>query len=151
MKYLLSEKDMYDCIRDVESILLNSAKEKFSRNSYKKLPNNSGIYMLFEDSKNIIYIGETGNLRERFKEIHRTVNHTFRRQLGAIKFGVIKTRKKFDEDIEQKLDIFFNENLYFSYVEVNFGRLEIETYLIYKYQDCIYNSKKKRKIIITTI
>lgn len=45
------------------------------------------------------------------------------------------------------LDKYFDEELFITYIEVNFGRLEIETYLIDKYQKQIINSTKKRKFL----
>ena len=78
-------------------------------------------------------------------EIGRTVNHTFRKQIGFVYFGGIKSSKKYDEVIESKLDKYFEDNIYISFLPVNFGRLEIESYLVSKNQSTILNSVKKRK------
>ena len=79
-------------------------------------------------------------------DICRTVNHTFRKQLGHKRYGAIKTRKKFDTETEALLDLFFDEKLYVSFIKANFGRVEIETYLVTKYQKILLNSEKKRKL-----
>ena len=88
---------------------------------------------------------ETGNLQDRMGDLNRTVNHSFRRQLGATRFGGIKSRKKFEDEVEKLLDDFFSENLYVAFIPVNFGRLEIETFLIAKHQKQLLNAEKKRK------
>ena len=49
-------------------------------------------------------------------------------------------------DVENQLDDFFNNILHVSFLKVNFGRLEIETYIVTKYQNVILNSEKKRKL-----
>lgn len=122
-------------------------------NKWRKefVPDFPGVYALYEkvDSDYILlYIGETGNLRERMSDICRTVNHTFRRQLGQERFFAVKTSKKFTPEIETLLDTFFDENLYVSFLKVNFGRTEIETYFVTKYQSILLKSETRRKLKI---
>ena len=107
-----------------------------------------GVYALYEDNQILLYIGETGNLRARMNEINRTVNHSFRKELGFTRFDGIKSKKKFEDNVELKLDDFFEQNLYVSFIEVNFGRLEIETFIITNHQTLLLNSIKKRKLDI---
>lgn len=78
-------------------------------------------------------------------DLNRTVNHSFRKQLGAARFGGIKSRKKFSDDVEKQLDKFFAERVYVSFMQVSFGRLEIETFLIDKHQNKLLNGVKIRK------
>ncbi|WP_407532159.1 GIY-YIG nuclease family protein [Elizabethkingia miricola] len=150
MIFNLEESELYKNLILAEKLLLKSPKIKFERTLswrtqyFKRV---SGIYVLFEANNNIIYIGETGNLYKRMSDITRTVNHTFRKQIGNLKFGGNKSRKKYDLEIEAMLDKYFDEELFITYIEVNFGRLEIETYLIDKYQNQIINSTKKRKFL----
>ena len=120
--------------------------KKGSKWANLNFPRGSGVYAIFEDSENLLYIGETGNLQERIEELNRTVNHSFRKQLGFIRFNGIKSNKKFTEEVEFKLDKFYENNLFISYIEVNFGRMEIETHLVSKYQSQLLNSEKKEKI-----
>jgi hypothetical protein len=147
MTFNLEEKELYQNLVLAEKLLFKSPKIKFERTLiwrkqyFKNVP---GIYAIFEKNK-IIYIGETGNLYKRMSDITKTVNHTFRKHIGKSKFGGIKSSKKYDPEIEEMLDKYFDEELYITFIEVNFGRLEIETYLIDKYQTQIINSEKKRK------
>jgi GIY-YIG catalytic domain len=148
MEYLLKNKTLFEILTNAQSNLFGSKKYKFEKSSNWRqttIPNEAGVYALYEGTEKLIYVGETGNLRERMNEINRTVNHSFRKQLGANRFGGIKSKKKFPDDIEALLDIFFKEHLYVSFIEVNFGRLEIETFIIGNHQDLLLNSEKKRK------
>ncbi len=87
----------------------------------------------------------SANLFHRIGEIHRTVNHTLRKELGVKMFGGVKSSKKFDAKTEKLLDEYFKRNLFVRFLLVNFGRLEIESHLINTYQNQLYNSKKKRQ------
>lgn len=147
--YLLSENELRKILIEAEQDLLSSDKIKFQKvKSWRDdiIPDFPGVYALYENKDSLLYIGETGNLRERMSDICRTVNHTFRRELGHKRYNAIKTKKKFGSDIEILLDQFFDEKLHVSFIKVNFGRIEIETYLVTKYQSMLLNSEKKRKL-----
>lgn len=146
--YYLIKEALDNVFSEAEDKLINSQSIKFKkctiwRNTF--IPPKPGVYILFDDNHKILYVGESGNLNARLNEINRTVNHSFRRELGCRMFKVLKSRRKYEPEIETLLDKFFEDKLYVSFLEVNFGRLEIETYLISKYESEIYNSKKKRK------
>lgn len=145
--YDLPEEEFYKILIQAERDLLNGAKIKLERTlewRNKHLQNVAGLYAIFEQEK-LVYVGETGNLRKRMSDITRTVNHSFRKQIGARNFSGLKSSKKFDDDIELLLDQYFDEQLHVSFIEVNFGRLEIEAYLIDKFHNQLINSPKKRK------
>ena len=146
--YNIEEKELYKIFLDAEEKLFNSENIKFERNNIwrkKYLKSVAGIYGLFEDDV-LKYVGETGDLLKRMADITRTVNHSFRKQIGIREFKGIRSTKKFEDEIEILIDSYFNDNLYLKFIEVNFGRLEIETYLVDKYQSQIVNAKKKRKL-----
>lgn len=154
MLYLLSDTELKTKLYRADKELEENEKIKFQRlNSWRKefVPNFPGVYALYEKvgcEYVLLYIGETGNLRERMSDICRTVNHTFRRKLGKKRFSGVITSKKFEPRIETLIDIFFDENLYISFLQVNFGRTEIETYLVTKYEKILLNSQTKRKLEI---
>ena len=150
MTFKMEDRELYNTFILAEKKLFNSPRIKFERNILwrkKHLTHSPGIYALFEN-ESLIYVGETGDLLKRMCDITRTVNHSFRKQLGFKKFNGIKSSKKFIPEIESSLDKYFDDELYISFLEVNFGRLEIETYLVDKYQTQIINSEKKRKLSI---
>lgn len=148
MNYNLSQTELNRILEKAESELFNLKPIKFKKCKEwrkDKVPNEPGIYAIFENGDRLIYIGESGNLKDRMNEINRTVNHSFRKQFGHLRFNGIKSTKKFADDIEILLDEYFVNNLYVSFLPINFGRLEIETFLIGKYQEKVINSVKKRK------
>ena len=149
LTYIAELKDLNDIFNQAEKDLLFGEKLKFEKT--KKWRDNSipafpGVYALFEGKDKLLYIGETGNLKERMCDICRTVNHTFRKQLGYKRYGGIKSKQKFNPEIESLLDDFFGESLHIAFIKVNYGRVEIETRLVTKYQTKLLNSVKKRKM-----
>jgi len=149
--YKTTDDDIKTIIKTAEAQLLHSNKHKFKISAtWRKdiVPDYPGVYALFDQNHVLLYIGETGNLRKRMSDICRTVNHTFRKQLARKKFGVDKKLKKFDKEVELQLDTFFEDSLYVNFIEVNFGRTEIEEHLITKHQEDLLNSEKKRKLKI---
>lgn len=146
--HLLKEIDLYKMLIKAEKQIFNSPKIKFERTiEWRKiyLNNIPAVYLIFENDK-LIYIGETGDLLKRMSDFTRTVNHSFRKRVGYRLFDGVKSTKKFEDDIEVQLDKYFDETLYIQFIEVNFGRLEIETYLVDKYKDQLINGSKKRKL-----
>lgn len=149
MEYNLPKVELIELLTLAQENLLNTDKIKFEKSAEwreKNIPNYPGVYALFEKNNRLVYVGESGNLRKRLDEINRTVNHSFRKQTGFLKFNGTKSSKKYDLEIETKLDLYFNEELYVSFIEVCFGRLEIEEFIITNHQEILINSVKKRKL-----
>jgi hypothetical protein len=148
MNFNLPTEELLDVLHLAQEQLLRAQQLKFEKTKEWRLniPNSPGVYALYEKNNKLLYIGESGNLRERMNEINRTVNHSFRKQIGFLRFGGVKSKKKFEIDVESKLDLFFAEELYVAFIEVYFGRLEIEEFLINNHQRLLTNSVKKRKI-----
>jgi hypothetical protein len=112
-------------------------------------PSAPGVY-IFCDKKKVIYVGETGNLRGRMKDMIDTRNHVLRRNLGNKLFTKVKgfapatSRKKFIDVIEDMLNSHIQKNLTVCCIEVALGRKELEE----KIQNELkpeYNQKGQRK------
>lgn len=123
-------------------------------------PKKAGVYIIRENDK-ILYIGETGYLLGRMKDLVDTRNHSFRRTLGELKFSneptyyKATTSKKYSNEIELRLNEYITQHLTVSTLEVPFGRKEVEEYLIEKHTNLL-NIKSQRKkrlnnIINTTV
>jgi len=110
----------------------------------------TGVYLIRIEGK-IKYVGETGNIYKRMKDLLKTYNHTFRRSLGKHLYekseGYYKasSNKKFSAIIEQKLDNYMFENCEVSFLEVKVGRKELEEFIQEKYGDKLLNVRSKRK------
>lgn len=146
----LTTEDIITCVDQIESELFNATKIKFTFDKFwsSNFPAKAGIYAIFDNNK-LVYVGETANIKERMKEVKRTVNHSFRKKLGKYLEPNAKVQgSKYPEALEQKLNTYFTNNLYFTSTEVNFGRLEIESYLIHRHcKNGLLNSIGKRNRI----
>lgn len=96
-----------------------------------KIPSKAGVYV-FKDNDKIVYVGETGNLRGRMKDLLDSRHHTIRRTIG-VKFystidGFVKatTKIKFPMHIELLVNEHICEKLLLAYIEVSLGRKELE-------------------------
>ena len=113
-------------------------------------PNVAGVYSIFDNNK-LIYIGESGNLKKRLKDLRRTKNHSFRRKLGELLFSHLKTYKpattvdNFPSNIETKLNLYVEQNLYIKPAPINLGRTEVEEQAIEKNKNKLLNTRGKRK------
>lgn len=97
----------------------------------KKISNVAGVYVMKEGDK-IVYVGETGNLRERMIELLDSRHHTVRRTIGERfyfeKEGFTKatSSKKFPKNIEELVNSHICTKLLLAYIEVPLGRKELE-------------------------
>jgi hypothetical protein len=107
-----------------------------------------GVYTIFIGN-NVVYVGESGNLRARMRDLRETRNHTFRRSHGKAIFcerpGFIpaSASRCFDDDLETELTEHMGEHVSVCTLPVWFGRKEIEEYLTEKYKP-IYCRQRRR-------
>ena len=129
---------------DTEKYLEELKKKLLSKNNFKKvvmtrewaskIPNTSGVYV-FKDSDKIVYVGETGNLRGRMKDLLDSRHHTVRRTIGERfycdipGFAKATTKLKFPENIELLVNEHICTKLFLAYLEVKLGRKELEEYI----------------------
>jgi hypothetical protein len=137
-------------LRKLERKLLDRANRRpveLTRSWSSSMPEGPGVYAWFEGDQ-MIYVGESGCLRDRCNDSRRTHNHTLRRSIGAARFATVpgyakaSSRDNFPLHIEAKLNEYMG-TLCVSAIQVLFGRSELEEYLIAKHEPR-YNSKKQR-------
>jgi hypothetical protein len=144
----LTKEQISTIVENVELDLLNQPKRQFAEETNWKnhFPDMPGVYAAFENSK-LIYIGQTADLRARMSDISRTYNHTLRKKIGLSKLKGTIIKNKFSDDIEKKLTDYMVQNISFTFHALSFGRLEVESKLVSKYNnDEFYNSKSVRGI-----
>ena len=116
----------------------------------KQFPADAGVYLIRENGE-ICYVGETGSIRARMTDLLNTQNHVIRRTIGNTKFKThlnfekATSYKKFNSEIELKLNKWIENKLEISYLKVELGRKEIEEFLYEKHTPK-YNNKGKRTI-----
>ena len=78
----LIEDEILQIIEECDRHLKKQPKIKFSfdRKWSDNFSPKAGIYAIFYEDQ-LLYIGETANLKERMKEVKRTLNHTIRKKL----------------------------------------------------------------------
>lgn len=111
-------------------------------------PDKPGVYCLFERNS-LVYVGETGSLGARMKDIFRTVNHSFRRSLGKRQFANVagvqdaNAKTRFPPDVEIQLTEYMESNIRVALTPVAIGRKEIEEKII-KAHSPSFNSRGQR-------
>ena len=137
-------------IERIEKVLFNSEnwKEmKLTRQWAKSFPNDSGVYMLFED-RQLVYVGESGSLSGRVMDMLNSRHHTVRRALGELRFKDVPDYKKatssikYPEHIEKMVEETM-KGFKISVLPIPFGRKEFEEYVESKHKPEL-NRKGKR-------
>lgn len=114
-----------------------------------EFPKKAGVYIIRKKLQ-LIYVGETGNLQGRLRDLCSTRNHTARRTIGTEQFAshdeYIKPSSKvrFCDNLEELLNKYFAENLTIAFIEVELGRKELEE-MFFKIHKPIHNLKVARK------
>lgn len=84
---------------DIEQYLLNLESTLIKDDNWQKIvltrqwtatiPSKAGVYALKENNE-LVYVGETGNLRGRMNDLLDSRHHTVRRSIGKKLFALMK-------------------------------------------------------------
>ncbi len=116
----------------------------------KVIPPHAGVYLIWFEN-DMCYVGETGNLKKRMKDLMKTYNHTFRRKLGEKYFSnhpsfyKATSKKKFSDEIESQLNDLMQTKCKISFLATSLGRKELEELVQEKYDKQLLNARGKRK------
>lgn len=100
-----------------------------------EIPNLPGVYTFSDNNGNIVYVGESGNLRKRMSDVLDTRHHSLRRSIGKKFFSKERgyeeatTYRKFPDHIEVFVDNHIYKNLTLKYLPIGLGRKELEEYI----------------------
>jgi len=115
-------------ILNIENKLLKANRlSAFENSDWKSgVRNKAGVYVIWSKrgNKSAQYVGETTSLIERFKDLGSWRNHTFTR----------KIKNKYNLNTPESIRSKINSLYEISFIEIDFGRKEIEEYLIYKWE-----------------
>jgi len=143
-KYLSDLKNNLLKVNNWKSISLN-------RQWTSNVPSKAGVYVI-KEGEEIVYVGETGNLRGRMNDLLDSRHHTIRRTIGKNLFseqeGFIQatTKTKFPEKFEILLNKYISNNLKIAYLSVKLGRKELEEFIEQDIKSEIkLNKRGKRK------
>jgi len=148
---MLSDKQIQSYLKGMENELKKNKNKKavaLTNDWVNGFPSKPGIYVAFERDK-IVYVGETGNIRGRMRDLQDSRHHTLRRNIGKYNFSNEKgyedanTKKKFPTHIEKEVDEWLTRKIKISVLPTKLGRKELEEILVGKY-DPKYNKKGQR-------
>lgn len=127
---------------DVQLYLQDLKNQLFSDSNWKEIvpdpnwaaqfPDEAGVQAIRQKADNVvIYIGQTGNIKERMEDLLETRNHSARRTLGhrlykeMIGYEKADQSNKFPAEFEILLDKHVTAELQVAYLKVKLGRLEL--------------------------
>jgi len=129
---------------DIEKYLLDLKLTLLKEDNWKEIvltrqwtssiPSKAGVYALKEENE-LVYIGETGNLRGRMTDLLDSRHHTVRRSIGkkffALHEGFVPatTKNKFPDHIEILVNGHICNNLRIAFLPVSLGRKELEEFI----------------------
>ena len=141
-----------DVQSNFQSLLEQGEKELLKSKEYKwfdaLVKSTAGLYWVEHSSKGLIYIGESSNIYDRYDTHSGTTYFSaLRRHIGENILGfqlqTIKGKKRYFKDIEDlKVTDFLRKCTIKPYV-VNFGRYELEEYLIRKHKPLLNRKENK--------
>lgn len=95
----------------------------------------AGVYLIFENDE-LIYVGETQNIRRRMSEMLNSKQHTLRRSLGSRLFfnhpeyEKPSSNKGFSSNLEKELELYITNSLTVSVMPLDLGRKEFEEWVL---------------------
>lgn len=148
-----SNQKLWENIQNNYNNLLVEGETAFLKQKYLNWydanpPNNAGIYLVQHIKDGLIYIGESSNIYQRYKTHSGTTYFSaLRRHIGTdILNFFLKSkngRKRYFTDSEDSMVDIYLKKCKISYMKINFGRFELEEYLIRKYHPLLNRKENK--------
>lgn len=148
-----SQKGIWGKIQNSWDILLYEAEGeimKYPAISWFKLNtfSDAGLYLIKDKRNEIIYIGESSNIKERITTHSRqTYFSALRRHIGTDILGYElqerKNKKRYFSDLEDKCISNYLENCKAILYPISLGRYELEEYLIKKHKPLLNRKDNK--------
>jgi hypothetical protein len=131
-----------DTLAELERLLWEAPRRRLCESTgwAEDIPSLGGVYAVWEGNSNaLVYIGSTVCLRDRMRDIGRKVNHTCRRKLAH--------RMKLQQASEADLSRALARRYTLSFLEVDFGRVELEEYLSLRWKSRQLINSPSRRIL----
>ncbi len=130
------QQNAFDLLREGESRILNIA---FSSWMDTRIGNSAGLYLVKDQSDELIYVGESSDIGERIiTHSGQTYFSALRRNVGRSILGFhlqeINGKGRYFNPTEDRAVTEFLKSCKTAVFPVSFGRFELEEYLINKYQ-----------------
>ena len=146
----MNDEDIGRYLYRLEAKLLKESKVRvsLSHSWANSFPAKPGVYIAYK-GKVIVYVGETGNVRGRMRDLLDSRHHTLRRHIGKSNFSNLKgyrdatSKNKFPSHIENKVNLWIKKNILIAAVIIRLGRKELEERMVKKFVPS-YNKKGER-------
>jgi hypothetical protein len=115
-----------------------------------QFPAHPGVYGIYRIPNQLIYVGESGNLRGRMGDLFDTRHHVLRRSLGQQLFSnqpgfeMATARRQFPMQMELDLNELMQNEIQVHIFVSLFGRKELEERLIQEYRP-VFNQRGQRE------
>jgi len=147
---MFTDRQIAEYIESLKHDILKVEKHAARLNAEwsKTFPRKPGCYVVYESGE-LVYAGETDNLRRRMGNLRNTTNHVLRRNIGKAKFSKIQdfepatSNKKFPAHIEKMLNEYIEEKIKVAVMPVRLGRKELEETMVREFS-CKYNIRGQK-------
>ncbi len=129
------------------SILEQGEEKLIGLRSYNwfqaQIPSTAGLYWVENKSKGLIYIGESSDIHKRCVSHSRdTYFSALRRHIGEDILGFkLREKRRFSESEDEKITDFLTNECLIKPFPINYGRCELEEYLIREYNPLLNKRK----------
>lgn len=138
---MLTDKQINCYLTYLEGQVLKQDKKniELSQKWVELFPSKPGVYVILENDKPI-YVGETGNIRGRMRDLLDSRHHTFRRSVGRLEFSKensyknADSKRKFPTHIECLVTGLIKKKFKICYLPLVLGRKELEERIIERHK-----------------
>jgi len=152
---IVSQKGLWNKVQQASSDLLKEGETKVLSNRFTpwfdtEILSNAGLYLVKDKMDKLIYVGESSDVGDRIStHSRRTYFSALRRHIGTeiLKFQLkeINGKKKYFSELEDRNVTDFLKTCKSSVFAVNFGRYELEEYLIRKHKPLLNRKDNKNE------
>lgn len=150
---IADQKGLWDEVQQNFDDILIEGESKILKSTFvpwfdARVLNSAGIYLVKDKSGKLIYVGESSIVAERIKtHSGRTYFSALRRHIGTEILGYtlkeIKGKKRYFSEAEDRKVTDFLKSCTVAIFQVNFGRYELEEYLIKKHRPLLNRKDNK--------
>ena len=151
---ILYNNGIWNEVQKLKSELLKEGEKEILKSTFKKwsenvVDPNAGLYIVKDKDNQLIYIGESSNISERYvTHSNTTYFSALRRHIATeILSFELKERngkKKYLTEAEDRAVTLFLQSCNSVFYHANFGRCELEEYLIKKHQPLLNRKGNKQ-------
>jgi predicted GIY-YIG superfamily endonuclease len=154
-KYKISYNNgIWDEVQKLKSELLKEGEKEILKSTFKSwsenvVSPNPGLYIVRDKDDQLIYIGESSNIRERYlthggkKAYFSALRRHIATEILSFELKERNGKKKYLTEAEERAVTLFLQSCNSVFYHANFGRCELEEYLIKKHKPLLNRKGNK--------